>query len=122
MTVHATHVSSSSSQDEEVCDFLQGDFWSIFVVMIILVNEVVTLKQHKEQEQGVEDGRDANLWEIWNLVTVSFAVTLFQYYPPHYTSSTHKSTQSPDQVVGVAQDIIHSFTWSMEHQQILSWM
>ena len=29
--------------------------------MIILVNEVVTLKQHKEQEQGVEDGRDANL-------------------------------------------------------------
>ena len=76
MTVHATRVSSSSSQDEEVCDFLQGDFWSIFVVMIILVNEVVTLKQNEQQEHGVEDGRDANLWEIWNLVTVSFGVTL----------------------------------------------
>ena len=32
--------------------------------MIIPVNEVVTLKQHKEQEQGGEDGRDANLWQI----------------------------------------------------------
>ena len=32
--------------------------------MIILVNEVVTLKQHQEQEEGVELGRDANLWEI----------------------------------------------------------
>ena len=60
--------------------------------MIILVNEVVTLKQHKQQEQGVEDGRDANLWEIRNLVTVSFAVTLSQYHPPHYTCYTHKST------------------------------
>lgn len=64
MTVHATHVSSSSSQDEEVCDFLQGDVSSIFVDVIILVNEVVTLKQHEEQEQGVEVGRDVNLWEI----------------------------------------------------------
>lgn len=53
MTVHATRVSSSSSQDEEVCDFLQGDFWSVFVDMIILINKVVTLKQHEEQEQGV---------------------------------------------------------------------
>ena len=52
MTVHATHVSSSSGQDEEVCDFLQGDFWSIFVVMIILVNEVVTLKQNEQQEHA----------------------------------------------------------------------
>lgn len=64
MTVHATHVSSSSSQDEEVCDFLQGYVSSIFVDVIILVNEVVTLKQHEEQEQGVEVGRDVNLWEI----------------------------------------------------------
>ena len=92
MTVQATHVSSSSSHDEEVCNFLQGHFWSIFVDMIILVNEVVTLKQHQEQEEGVELGRDANLWEIWNLLTVSFAVTLSQYHPPHYTSYTHKST------------------------------
>ena len=58
MTVHATHVSSSSNHDEEVCNFPQGDFWSIFVDVIILVNEVVTLKQCQEQEQGVEDGRD----------------------------------------------------------------
>ena len=122
MTVHATRVSSSSSQDEEVCDFLQSDFWSIFVDMITLINKVVTLKQHEEQEQGVEFGRDANLWEIWNLVTVSFAVTLSQYPPPHYTSKTHKSTQSPDQVVDVAQDFIHSVTWSIEHQPMLPWM
>lgn len=123
MTVHATRVSSSSSQDEEVCDFLQGDdFWSIFVDMIILINKVVTLKQHEEQEQGVEFGRDANLWEIWNLVTVSFAVTLSQYHPPHYTFYTHKMTQSPDQVVDVAQDIIPCLTWRVEHQPMLPWM
>ena len=41
MTVHATHVSSSSSQDEEVCDFLQDDFWSIFVDMIMHVNRLL---------------------------------------------------------------------------------
>lgn len=122
MTVHATRVSSSSSQDEEVCDFLQGDFWSIFVDMIILINKVVTLKQHEEQEQGVEFGRDANLWEIWNLVTVSFAVILSQYHPPHYTSYTHKLTQFLDQVVDVAQDFIHSLTWRVEHQPMLPWM
>ena len=122
MTVHATRVSSSSNHDEEVCDFLQDDVWSIFVDMIILINKVVTLKQHEEQEQGVEFGRDANLWEIWNLVTVSFAVTLSQYHLPHYTSYTHKMTQSPDQVVDVAQDFIHSLMWSIEHQPMLPWM
>ena len=58
MTVHATRVSSSRNHDEEVCNFPQGDFWSIFADMIILVNEVVTLKQCQEQEQGVELGRD----------------------------------------------------------------
>ena len=38
--------------------FLQVDILSIFVDIIILLNEVITLKQHQEQEQGAEVGRD----------------------------------------------------------------
>ena len=54
-----------------------------------------------------------SLWEIWNMLTVSFAVTLSQYHPPHHTSKTHTSTQSPDQVVDVTLYIVLHEEWNI---------